>query len=383
MFGNLDKAKVGYAIAMIVATALVLALLYPIWQPLLLAMIIAAVLHGPKERLARRLKDRPALATGMLLTGVTLLLIIPLAVLLTIAISQTVSAVTFIRGALEKGGINQLVDKLPEQVENAAKWLLKMVPGGLRGLMDKIGGGAQVADWAGAFFSTISEAIFQVTIVLIALYFLLLDGRQLVDWFVERSPIGVMRTKQLLSTYRRASRAVLASTVITAAAQAAVAGVGYLIAQVPQPLFFTMLTFFTAFVPSVGTAIVAIPVCGLLWATGHLGWAIFLGVWSMAVVATVDNLLKPILMGDGMKTNGALVFFALVGGVITFGPIGLVLGPLGLTFFFSIVALGEELAPEHQTPAGIVLVSATASPSPSPEPEPVAESASGPARDKE
>lgn len=366
-----EKAKLATNILLVAALALCGALFHPIWQPLLLAAIIAAVLHGPKERLAHRLGDRPALATAIVLSSVMGLFILPLAVLTTIAVSQTVSAINFVRDALSTGGLAQLMDKLPERLERAAKQILALVPGGLRGLVDKLGGGAQVADWAQAFLSLVSEAIFQIAMVLIALYFLLLEGSQLVDWVVLRSPIGVLRSQQLLNTYRRAGRAVLASTIITAAAQSMVAGVGYLIARVPQPMFFTLLTFLTAFVPSVGTAIVALPLCGLLWATGHTFAAIFLLIYSIVVVATVDNLIKPFLMGDGMKLNSALIFFALVGGVITFGPIGLVLGPLGMTFFFSIVALDEE-APQSPLPALAVEAAPAAAPAPEPAPEPAA-----------
>jgi predicted PurR-regulated permease PerM len=75
---------------------------------------------------------------------------------------------------------------------------------------------------------------------------------------------------------------------------------------------------------------------------GKTGAGIFLAIWAALVVGLVDNLLKPLLMKGGMRLHGAIVFFALVGGVIWFGPVGLIAGPLAVTFFLAMVRLGQR-----------------------------------------
>ena len=112
---------------------------------------------------------------------------------------------------------------------------------------------------------------------------------------------------------------------ITSAVQAVAGLVGYLIARVPHPIFFTTATFLVAFIPAIGAASVCIVAALLLFATGHPYMATFLVVWGVGVVGLVDNLVKPFLIKRGMEMPGAVVFFSLIGGLATFGALGLLL----------------------------------------------------------
>jgi predicted PurR-regulated permease PerM len=146
-------------------------------------------------------------------------------------------------------------------------------------------------------------------------------------------------TRELLAAFKRVSLMVIVSTVITAAVQAVAALAGYLIAGVPHPIFFTLVTFFVAFVPAIGATSVCLAAALLLFVTGHPYMAIFLAVWGLAVVGLVDNVVKPLLIKRGMELHGAVVFFSLIGGLAAFGPIGLLLGPLSVAFFLALVRM--------------------------------------------
>ncbi len=116
----------------------------------------------------------------------------------------------------------------------------------------------------------------------------------------------------------------------------------------PNPAFFGLVTFFASFLPSVGTAIVAYPLAGLLLLLGKTWQAIFLAAWAAAVVGLVDNLLKPILIRGGVQIHGVVIFFSLIGGVLVFGAIGLLVGPLAVSFFLAVVRFGQrDFAPEE------------------------------------
>jgi predicted PurR-regulated permease PerM len=178
--------------------------------------------------------------------------------------------------------------------------------------------------------------------MLIAFKYLLSDGHQLITWVQDASPLRGRHTAELLREFHRTSKSALGSMTITAAAQATVAGIGYAIAGVPQPFFFGLLTFFTSFIPAIGTGLVAFPLAIALLLLGKTGWGIFLLIYAVLVVGMVDNLLKPLLMKGDMRLHGAIVFFALIGGVWLFGPVGLIAGPLSVTFFVSMVRLGQR-----------------------------------------
>ncbi|HTU63476.1 MAG TPA: AI-2E family transporter, partial [Polyangiales bacterium] len=76
--------------------------------------------------------------------------------------------------------------------------------------------------------------------------------------------------------------------------------------------------------------------------TGHPYLALFLAIWAVTVVALVDNVVKPILIRGGMNMPGAVVFFALIGGLGAFGPVGLVLGPMIVAFFVALVRIYQR-----------------------------------------
>jgi predicted PurR-regulated permease PerM len=128
----------------------------------------------------------------------------------------------------------------------------------------------------------------------------------------------------------------------SAAIQGVVGVIGYLIAGVPQPVFFGLLTFVAAFVPLVGTALVSVPLAAALFLLGRTGAAIFLLVWSIVALGLVDNVVKPMLLKGAMRIHGAMVFFSLVGGLLLFGPVGVVAGPLSVTFLLTMIRVGQR-----------------------------------------
>jgi predicted PurR-regulated permease PerM len=133
------------------------------------------------------------------------------------------------------------------------------------------------------------------------------------------------------------SYSVIVSTVITAGVQTVVALAGYLIAGVPQAVFFTGVTFFFALIPAIGAAAVCLVAALVLLVTGHLYMAIFLAVWAVAVVGLADNVVKPYLIKGDVETHGAVVFFALIGGIAAFGMIGLLIGPLAMAMLLALL----------------------------------------------
>jgi predicted PurR-regulated permease PerM len=135
------------------------------------------------------------------------------------------------------------------------------------------------------------------------------------------------------------SYAVVASSAITAAVQAIAALVGFFIARVPSPVFFGLVTFFFAFIPAIGAAVVSLFAAALLLVTGHPYMALFLAAWGLVVVGLVDNLVKPLLIRRGLEIHGGIVFFSLIGGLATFGAIGLIVGPLVVAMFLAVMRL--------------------------------------------
>ena len=173
------------------------------------------------------------------------------------------------------------------------------------------------------------------------------DGRRVVRWLAGVTP-SPDEALAIATHLARAARSVLSSLFLTALAQSGVATAGYLIARVPHAVFFGLLTFVAAFIPSIGTTIVALPVALLMLALGHPWAALFLALWGLLIVGLIDNVVKPLLIQGGVQLDAAVLFFALIGGLALFGAVGLIVGPLAVALFVAVVT---RPAPEDRDPA--------------------------------
>lgn len=325
---------------MIVATLLLGLVIMPVVKELVLAAVFASVLWPVQQWLSKRLRGKRGLAAGLLTLAVIVLLLGPVAMMVTFVIRDGADGVRFVSEAVHSDDVAALVGHLPagaREVVNDAIERMPRDPGEMMSHMD--GHGAEAASTVGRALAATGSLAFHMVLMLIALFFLLVRGHELVGWLDSVSPLRPGQTLELLATFRKVSFAVIASAGITAAVQAVAAMIGFLIARVPSPLFFALVTFFLAFIPAIGAAIVCLFAALLLLVTGHPYMAAFLAVWGLVVVGLVDNLVKPLLIRRGLEIHGAIVFFSLIGGLATFGAIGLLVGPMLVALFLAVLRI--------------------------------------------
>jgi predicted PurR-regulated permease PerM len=325
----------------IVSVALLAAIVYPFASAFLFAAILAGSFSAWVDRLAVRLGGRRPLAAGLVTVAVALLIVLPVALLVVVLGREAVTAVAHIRDTLQHGGLPALLADLPPALQGLGREILKYLPQNGEPIEDLAAAPTRAAAAMGGVLMAASRALLEIGLMLVALYFLLVDGRALVDWLGDVAPIGKVRTLELLADFRNVSEAVLFSSFATAGVQSLVALAGFLVVGVPQPLFFALVTFIVAFIPVLGAASVSLALAVVLYLSGHLGpgFALGLGLWSVVGVGLADNLVKPLLMKGRMEIHGAVIFFALVGGLAAFGPVGLAAGPLIVSFFLAVVRM--------------------------------------------
>ncbi len=168
-------------------------------------------------------------------------------------------------------------------------------------------------------------------------FFLFRDGTTA----AERLRAGVDRIagehgQRLLVLAGKTVRSVVYGILGTALAQGVVAGIGYLIAGVPGALLLALLTFFLSLVP-VGPPLIWIPASIWLFNQGQTGWGIFMIIWGVAVISSVDNFVKPWLISQGSNLPFILILFGVLGGALAFGFIGVFLGPTLLAVGFKLI----------------------------------------------
>jgi predicted PurR-regulated permease PerM len=341
--GSERATRVTLIALLVVANMLLAILLAPFATPLYLAAVLAGVLHPAMTPMTGRLRMRPGLAAALLTIGVLVAVVIPLGGLGTVFVQQGIRFVTAARELIAGQSLEELLARLPAPLQTTAAWLRPHIEQYLPQLQESLGSALQalaqrVPGWLARSGAFVGEA----SLMLIALYALLVDGPRLVDWLGSVTPLPRVRFNALLEGFRRVASAVVFSTLLIAVAQAMATLVGFLIVHAPQPVFFALVAFMVAMIPILSPGLVSFGMAIALLAQGHWIAALVLTLWALGVVMTVDNWLRPILLQRGIGLHSTVVLFAVLGGLVVFGPIGVVAGPMVLSFFIAMVELCRQ-----------------------------------------
>ena len=311
----------------------------PFWSALFWGAVLAFASWPLMRLLTRWLGGRESLAAGILTLGWMLLVAVPLVWLGFNLADHVRDAVALIKDIQ--------VDGLPE----APTWLgsIPFVGERLVAMWDSIDqqGAAlmvsikpylgQVGNWLLARSAQIGGGILELTLSLVFVFFFYRDGPRLA-MFVHRLLERLIgeRAGYYIELVAGTVQRVVNGVIGTAAAQALLALIGFLIAGVPGALVLGIVTFLLSLIP-MGPPLVWIPATAWLAWKGDYTYAVFLGVWGTFVISSVDNVLKPYLISRGGNLPLVIVLLGVFGGLIAFGFIGLFIGPTLLAVAYSLL----------------------------------------------
>ena len=333
-----------FLLLLFVSVVLLVYVIWPFRTPLFLGVVLAAVLHGPLERLERRLGGRRVLASGLVTLLVLIGIVAPFASLVAFITRESMVGLAYLRDTLGLESVSQLrTGALPGK----AQVLLDRALGVLHISREQLVEGASrvvsfVQQAIPALLASGGSAVLSTVIMLIALYFLLVDGARIVQWLWRVSPLDAQQTRELTAELRKVMVATVAGILATAVFQGLAAGLGFVVAGIPHAGFFGLLTSLVSFVPGIGTAIVWVPAAASLWLSGQHAAAVLLAIWCLVVVVGAEQVGKPLLMRGQVQMHTGLIFLALLGGLAMFGLLGIVLGPLVVAFFLAMMRMYER-----------------------------------------
>jgi predicted PurR-regulated permease PerM len=174
--------------------------------------------------------------------------------------------------------------------------------------------------------------------MIVGIPLLFAHGEQMRDSLAAALPMPLDDAQRILLDIGDMTRSVFISVGLTATVQALLGLIGFLVLGVPRPGTLAAVMFFLALVPG-GVALVWAPVAIWLAANGHNWSALLMVLWGGGVIGTSDNILRPLLAGRGVKLNGVMLFFGMFGGMVSFGIVGLFLGPIILYTLQELVAI--------------------------------------------
>lgn len=320
----------------------------PFLEAILWSMLLAFLLSPAQRALTGLLGERAPLA-AILLTVLTAVVLIAPGPLLAVAFARQAKEL-FARGQklVAESGIAGAGDLLEiPLVSRVIRWAETMTPVSADQIHDWLASGAQallqgLVAVSGAFVVGALNALVGLVITLFLLFFFLRDGDRMVATAVGLIPMGAARRSQLVDHIAAVIRAVVFGSLLTALVQGLLVGVGFALVGLPSPVVFGAVAAVAALVPLIGTALVWVPAAGVLFLQGRWVAGLFLLGWSVAVVSSADNVVRPLFISGRAQISTLPVFLGLLGGVSAFGPIGLVVGPVVVALTLALLRFAEE-----------------------------------------
>ena len=188
------------------------------------------------------------------------------------------------------------------------------------------------------------SVIFDTFLMLLAFFFFVRDGDTLFSGMQGMSPLGAATTHAIIGNMRLAVQSVIKGTILIALMRWIFVGVGFYLFGIPNALLWGSIGGIVGAIPGVGTPIVFIPAIAYLFVEGHTLLAIGLSVFAVIALMILDNVLTPYYFSRGLAAPQIFVLFSLLGGIIYFGPLGFIFGPLVLSVFLSILNVYSSLS---------------------------------------
>lgn len=382
--GHAAPTRVWLALLAVVAVGIGWLLARPFIHTLAVAIVVAALAAPLQERIARRVRQPDLAAASTILTlllGVAAPLAVFVAALIPQARALARAAMAFYaasgNGAGEAAagaavgtasGAAVAAGSLPAPVElglarlhELSVWVTQTLadfgidasdladfdPASLRGTL--LGAARQAGEAVLHGITTgVGNAVYlfgHFLLMLFILYFLLRDGRQMMAFVKRVSPLAHAQEDRLLSALRGVARSVFMGGVLVAVFQGVIGAVGFAIVGLPA-LFWGFAMSFAAMIPVVGTALIWAPATAYLYLSGETWQAVFLLGWCAVLVSSSDGLLRAWFMKEGAGIPMLYLFLAILGGLNMFGILGLLYGPLLLTFAMVALTMYAEVAAE-------------------------------------
>jgi predicted PurR-regulated permease PerM len=333
--GNVNRFVV-LLIAFLV-TAVFLSMIRHFLMAILLAGIFSSLAHPLYRQFERWFGGRRAVASVvtlvLLLTGVLL----PLAGLLGMVTAQAVEVGQSVKPWIENQlsrpeGFSGLLMSVPfyDRIQPHEKAILEKA-GEMVGTVSSF-----LIDRLSSAAVTTIQFLFTVFVLLYTMFFFLMDGDKLLKKILFYLPLEDADERRLLEKFTKVTRATLKGTVVIGVLQGGFAGLAFAVVGIQGAVFWGTIMAVLSIIPGIGTALVWVPAAIVLAAAGHIVKAAGLAVFCAVVVGSIDNFLRPLLVGRDTQVHELLILLGTLGGIFMFGVVGFIVGPIIAALFTTV-----------------------------------------------
>jgi predicted PurR-regulated permease PerM len=327
---NGDRFRRGFVLLLVVGiTAAFLWMVWAFVKTVVLAAILAGLFHPLYRRLYARFGERGWLAAMLTVLFVLFVIVVPLALVLGLVASEALRLSTAVAPRIgdlvtHPNQLPTLLEKLPFY-EHIAPYRAEILARGseLVGNLGRFAVSSISATTAGT-----ASAILHFFILLYTLFFLLIDGPALLRKMTSFLPLREAEKEQVLGKFVSVTRATLRGTLVIGIVQGTLGGLSFWAAGIDGALFWGTMMVVLSVLPVVGGALVWVPAVIVMAVLGHWQSALGVALFNALIVGSVDNVLRPRLVGRDTEMHDLMILFSTLGGIAAFGPMGFIIGPI-------------------------------------------------------
>jgi len=329
--------KATLLLLLVVISAVFLAMIRHFLLALLLAGIFSALTRPLYCRFEEWFGGRRGLASMATLIVIIIVLILPLGGLLGVITAQAIkvgqSVTPWVQANITApGAFSELLNSIPfyDQIEPYRETIIRKA-GETVGIVSNF----LINSLSSATRGTVNF-FFMSFIFLYGMFFFLMDGHRFLDKILFYLPLEDDDERRMLDKFTSVTRATIKGTVVIGVLQGGLAGLAFAVAGISSAVFWGTIMAVMSIIPGIGTALVWGPAAVILAAGGHWATAIFLALFCLLVVGSIDNFLRPRLVGKDTEMHDLMILFSTLGGISFFGILGVIIGPILAALFVTI-----------------------------------------------
>lgn len=317
----------------------------PFILPLFWAGVLALLLYPLYEYLTKALRNRRGVSSVIMTMLTILVIVLPLGIIITTLIVEMLAVYQGTKDQIEVAKMAAILERLRAHIPiNFFQKLEKRFGIGEIRLEEEVLKG--IGTMSGYLLNQVQNIaknvgmlIFNFAIMIFALFFFFRDGRRLCEDLMHLIPMTNEQKTRIFGRFYDMVYAVILGIVATAALQGLLAGLIFRVLGIAFPVLAGVVTFIFSLIPMLGAIAVWLPVGAYLLFTGELFQGIALFVLGGVLISSVDNILRPVVIGGRTKLNTLFLFLSIIGGIEAFGFSGIILGPILLATFVSFVEI--------------------------------------------
>jgi len=315
-------------------TVLAFFVLKPFFIPLLIAAILASLFNFIYKALLRITKNKEIISAIATCVVVALVILIPVIFVASLMANEVYDLVT--KTSVETGSIKEVIFKVNSRLSEVS--ILKSVD--LKSYLSEERAVGLVRSFSQnalliiqKTYQGVAHFVFVVVMIFFSLFYLLIDGKKLLAKLIKLSPLKDEYEARIFDKFNSIARATIKGTSLIALLQGLMTGVLFWATGVSSPAILGILAAVASVIPSVGSALIWLPTGIIMIILGHVWAGITIIVIGSIVIGTVDNILKPKLVGKDTEMHPLLILFSTLGGIALFGIAGFIVGPIIMSFF--------------------------------------------------